>query len=297
MTALAIISDNDFESLLRKDAFRRSVQSILNSDIDSYFQRYHQKEEFKRFIKDTINTEFFWRDLFGRSELKDKIKSVVNDKINEKMSNIYVTSENIIRDKLPSKIDEQLNNKIPSVTINYLDNKLSKLVADEILKQLPLILNNDPKFQQILNNNQIKIESIFDRKSQNFIKNLEELTEKRLNEITHDDQYHIVNKRYFDAIEDKALHRLNIFEKSHSDKIVEFDNKISEIKVLSSSLQSTATTNLQNLQNQVQPIQNKISKQEDEIKVLKIYNWLLLTAVGSQFILISLLINGNIRIR
>jgi hypothetical protein len=87
--------------------------------VESEFSAFCQKEAFKQYVRDAINSELFWRDLFDKYRIE-------------------------------SKIDTHLSDKVPKLVRENVTYSLPGLVAKQLSEQLPTFLNQNVEMQRIL---------------------------------------------------------------------------------------------------------------------------------------------------
>ena len=92
-----------------------NIISISERDIRDFCQ----KDVFKQYVRNAVNDEFFWREVFN----------------NYRVGNL---------------VESKLSDAIPNRVNGYLNNVLSGLVAKEIINQLPNIVNSNYQMKQLL---------------------------------------------------------------------------------------------------------------------------------------------------
>ena len=103
----------------------------FNNDIVSFCQG----NSFKRYVRQAINDEMFWHDLFNNMN--------INNNIDNRLAVI-----------IPEKVKYQLESILPNMMetryLNYITNRFPGQVAKEINNQFPIYLDNNYQMQQIL---------------------------------------------------------------------------------------------------------------------------------------------------
>ena len=182
-------SDDDIQqqsqtvSVMRKSNKPKRVIYTDSQQIDSFLvlvEKATREDRFKQYIKSVVYDELFYRKLFDDNRLSDKI----DYKLNSFKSDIKLIVQSIVPDLVQSNV------KL------YLSSNLAK----EINTQMPNYLNNNHQMQQLLNNHQVKLEQALTSK----------LTEL-VTTIVNEEQYHTVNKAYFDAFRNKGDNEINTF--------------------------------------------------------------------------------------
>ena len=87
--------------------------------VESEFSAFCQKEAFKQYVRNAINSELFWRDLFDKYRIE-------------------------------SRIDTHLSDKVPKLVRDNMTYTLPGLVAKQLSEQLPTFLNQNADMQRIL---------------------------------------------------------------------------------------------------------------------------------------------------
>ncbi len=135
-------------------------------------------------------------------------------------------------DKLPQKVKEQLRIQLPD------------MVTSNIVKQLPSILNNDVTMQNILATHRDKLNIAISNSAKQIIEN-----------ITNDPEYHEVNKKYFNAFENRGTASIRSFEQKNNATILQLKNECDRV-----------TKELKTKLDQNDKLEERINELETDIK-------------------------------
>jgi len=189
----------------------------------SSFESFCRQDVFKRYVRAAINDEYFWQNIIQRMQVTNMV-------------------------------DSHINEQVPSRVRQHLDDVLAGRVSQEILKQLPHILDNNHRMQQILAEQRTSMTETLERAGR-------EVVERIVNE----DQYHEVNQAYFDTFKRKGDVGLSNFEDRGSLAIQQMEddckNRLSE---LSERLNETRI-----YQDKTNELQNRLTELENQISWLR----------------------------
>lgn len=156
-----------------------------SNNLESELVSFCQKEIFKGYVRDAVNTQMFWNNFWEHNRIESRV-------------------DNHLLSKVPGMVRE-------NVTSN-LDSKLAGLIATELAKQLPTYLNQNVQMRQILEDHAKLLNQ-----------NLETIAHDHLLKIVNEDNYHLVNKAYFDAFEARTKAAISEFDKHANSAIDMFD--------------------------------------------------------------------------
>lgn len=94
-----------------------TVSVISRHDLESFCQR----DAFKRYVREAINEEHFWKDIFRSLQITNQV-------------------------------DNHLNTNVPRRIDNHLSSVLAGRITIEVLNQLPSIVSNNHQMHEILKN-------------------------------------------------------------------------------------------------------------------------------------------------
>jgi ElaB/YqjD/DUF883 family membrane-anchored ribosome-binding protein len=165
----------------------------------------------KSYVKNIINNELFWKDLLQSNQINTEIKLKINEALREKVDDKISKLDNKIsklNDKINDKINDKVNNKIrdnipilvndyvslkvPTIISEHLMNKLPKLIVDQLIKEIPIFLKNDSIMNKILLDHSSSLNMELDKFARAY-----------LEKIVHEEEYHLINKAFFNALDDK----------------------------------------------------------------------------------------------
>lgn len=174
----------------------------------------------KDYVRHIVNSEMFWQDLFR---------------------NVQIT--NLISQELNNNVPRYVADHVPRQVKNYLDIQLESLVLKGVLHQLPSVVANNYQMQQILRDHATQMKTY-----------LQSVAREEVDKIVNEDKYHIINARYFAALDARGRERLNKFEGDGNDLMRKLQNKYdSDFKQLQSELShlSELKREIENLNNQI----------------------------------------------
>lgn len=149
-------------------------------------------DRFKRYIKSVVCDELFYRTFFDDVRLTNKIDYKMNSLKSDIRNDTERQTKLIVQSLIPALVPELVQTNVKLY--------LSSNVAREMANQLPNYLNNNHQMQQMLVDHQIRLEQALTLKLTELITN-----------IVNDDQYHTVNRAYFDAFRHKGDSEINTF--------------------------------------------------------------------------------------
>lgn len=122
------------------------------------FFSFCETDSFKRYVRAAVQDELFWDQL-------------LNDH------------------RVARRATEEANRE----TKTYLSQHLNSLVHQQVVKELPNVVNDSHQTQQMLNKHQVQLNHSLQQESRAI-----------LNRIVNEDQYHEVNRHYFEAFNRRA---------------------------------------------------------------------------------------------
>lgn len=120
--------------------------------------------------------------------------------IDDRFSWEKLLSSSTMTDKVNQKVRNYLDNHLFAAIRNHLDTNLSKFIK----KELPYILDNTSKMQDLFNEheNRLKLE-------------LDLTVRKLLKDITNEEEYHRVNQAYFNNVTERVNRMIAQQEKNY----------------------------------------------------------------------------------
>lgn len=118
------------------------IQTINKSDIQTIFTNFCREENFKTYVREAINSEFFWRDILHTYQLDSHIESKVKNTVPDLVKNQTSNLKNTIKESVDKFVTEKLE--------AYTKSQLPGNLAIELNNQIPLYLNNNHHMRQIL---------------------------------------------------------------------------------------------------------------------------------------------------
>lgn len=121
--------------------------------------------------------------------------------------------------KLDKSIRKSLKSQVPQQVNKYLDNNLTGSVRKEVENYLPTFLDNNDKINIILESHSRQLSNVLNNRSDLILKQVTDIekliadkAEEVVKNITSNEFYHEINKRYFEAMLDKANSKWKDFE-------------------------------------------------------------------------------------
>lgn len=223
---------------------------VTPTEIQVILKNFCAEEAFKNYVKNVVNNELFWKELFQKGQMDDKI----NNKIDKKISN--VKKEN--NDEIAKKFNEFIVMQLPL----HLNNALNNQLPGQLLKQLPTFLGNDCTMQKLLTDHRNNVSNQMDR----------EFTE-RMNGITNDDKYHEITRSYLDnvtnrgetQIKDQLAENNRKLSNQLQDNAQKFDTTMSEMKYLVNN----SLSKVNGVNEAMSNLNGDLGKLKKEVKQLK----------------------------
>lgn len=192
--------------------------------------------DIKDIVRETVDkkiSEDSWKNEFLEGL---RLKLLIGDEFDRKMnSNLSVISTNL-NNKLDNKMESgirQVKNKVDNmknelfnlkdvITMelsNYIKNHIPEHVSMELKNQIPVFVENNNKMQQILSEHSNKLKN-----------QLETLANEILDKIVNEDEYHEINKKYFDAFNNNGNNAINEMIGKYNEKLVEEELKGNDLR-------------------------------------------------------------------
>lgn len=182
----------------------------------------------KDYVRNIVNSEMFWQDLCRNMRINNLISSELNEKI-------------------PHQVRQNVNEQVPRQVRDYLNHRLDNLVSRELMKQLPGVVSNNYQMQKLLDNHANEMKNY-----------LQGIVREEVDKIVNEDQYHIINQRYFNAFNDKGAQRLAAFDRLGNQKITNLEDRYEK-----------DMGNLETELNQISTIRDKLTELSDQIWWIK----------------------------
>lgn len=146
-------------------------------DFDSRFASYCVTNDFKKFVRQSVSDEIFWRDYLSSVATRDLLSQI------------------------PEKVQSETNRLVPPMINRELETfsrvQIPSHVARALAEQLPGFLNNNAQMQQILHHHSL-----------NLNQQLTDAAHIVLEQVVNEDQYHIMTNRLSAAITQKSEENL-----------------------------------------------------------------------------------------
>lgn len=148
-----------------------------------------QGSDFKTYVRQAINDEFFWRDLLGQLKLSETIETKISNKLH----------------KLPSLVKTELEKTLPDMMqrkfMEYVMNQLPGQITKEMNSQLPTYLNNNYQMQTILEKHKESLSNCLEIK-----------VKEILNRIVNDPTYQEITNTQLSIMDQKTERKLREME-------------------------------------------------------------------------------------
>jgi hypothetical protein len=184
-------------------------------ELQSFLINFCREEQFKQYVRETIDNRLFFDNLCQNYKLDSKIENKVKEQIGNVKQNLDDSVEKLVkkklRDQLPNNVTQELNTQLPN----------------QLLNQLPVYLNNNYQMRQIL-----------DTHSQQLNDRLTDLAKQTLDRLTNEEQYQIVTAshlnnmalRYNEAVSKQLQEQSNKFNENSAINMKTFSNALENIK-------------------------------------------------------------------
>lgn len=219
----------------------------MQPDFNIILTNFCQEATFKRYVRDAINTEFFWRDIFQNQNYRN----VVDRRVDDKMSNIKEQIKNSTTNLVMEKLESYTKSQLPKNILYELDKQL----PDQIQKQLPAYLDRNPKMQEILQAHINQLNTV-----------LYNSAKQTLDQLTNEEQYHSITISHMNSMATRYNEEMSKQRDTNNtkfnDQLASHDKKIEDMIIL---IKGQATKSLEDFQS----FNTKASGFETELKQLK----------------------------
>ena len=254
-------------------ALANPTQTCNLVNINGTLVAFCQTSDFKKYVRDAVNNEMFWRTLLDTWRIDSKIKDEVNNQLSNtnKIRDIAKTEAHSVTDKL-------VKNQLDNYTMFQIPSHVSKALSEQITGFL---------------NNNIQMNQILSQHSQNQNQSLYNSAMETLNRIVNEPQYHMVTTAHLGAIdmkfnkslqciEERANSELARHTESFNNQLHEFNKKVAnELKIVTET-----NTRMNNIERQVMDLSNRINNLEQSNTSLKIINGfciIVITCIGLSY--------------
>ena len=211
-----------------------NVSLGLNND----FITFCATQNFKNYVKEAINDELFWRDIFGKYSLENTIDSTLQAKMRK------------IREEIKTTIDDQISHfatySVPGLVSKSLNDQISIFLLNNAQMQNMLHIHLDKTKEQI----KITAHDIMDK-------------------ISNEDKYHTMMIKSGESLDNRINDIIRIEEMRFNSKLIEmqnhFNNYLNEINTNIAS----KIKHIDNLEITVSEHQKDINELKRNITVLQ----------------------------
>ena len=239
--------------MMHENSYIIDTSSATPSMLSSYMVDSHTQDSLKRIIKSVV------LEINNEETIKKMYRDIlVNDYTfwqklasNERLETRFTAIETRM---------EKTNKLLTENLLSKFRLELPTIVSEIIDKQITLKLKNElPHF---LNNNMIMNEILLKHSD-----NLEKKLEKIVNEMVADDNFHVINRKYWDAFNAKSDVVIEKFKNDGRSSINEikrqYDNDLAGLKT---ELETSKTSNRE-LNDRIARIEEKIKKTSDSSEI------------------------------
>ena len=181
-------------------------RTITTSNFNEHVIIFCNSDRFKVIVRETFNEESFWKEFIRNL----KIENLISTTIKDKMSKVKIEVATI---KTDAKRD--INNDIQQKFREHMDTIAGK-VARELSIQIPAYLSNHHQMQQILSSHKSEVEKTVQEHLAKALIEIENKTRSELERIVNEDDYHNINKAYFDAFTNKGDRLIKDLQLTHT---------------------------------------------------------------------------------
>lgn len=221
------------------DSFNDS-KKIKLANINGELVAFCKTSDFKRYVKDAINDEMFWRNILQTYSVTSMVQSELNNKIPTQVQN---EAAKIVS----SMVQDKLN--------NYTQFQIPAQVAKALSEQINNFLNNNAQMNQILTTH-----------SESLNLQLYNNAMKTLHEIVNEPQYHLVTNEHIKAIKTRYDDSLRMIDADAQRRIAQneatfksqMDNFRQQVDRETKSLTETRIK-LGQAENRISDLDNKLS--------------------------------------
>ncbi|XWV26962.1 hypothetical protein QJ857_gp0087 [Tupanvirus soda lake] len=205
------------------------MSSTCHINVNDTIVSFCQGSSFKNYVRQAINDEMFWRDLF------------TNMNLNNNIDNRLVT-------KIPDHVKRELERILPEMMrtryLDYIVNQFPGQVSKEINNQIPNYLNNNYQMQQILDTHKSSLKQ-----------QLESTVRDILDRISNDPKYQEVVEAHLQTIDNNGTQKIKEIS----------NNAYAQLK----SIRSDFNQELDRMKNEVDTNMSELSSQLSELQNIK----------------------------
>jgi len=228
------------------------ILETSTADFQTILINFCREENFKKYVREAINSELFWREMLQRyqldSHIESKVKSTVPDLVKNQTSD------------LKSSIQKSVNEKLDTYS-----KSLSGNIALELNNQVPAYLNNNYRMGQIL-----------DSHTQQLNNTLYESAKQTLDKLTNEEKYQVVTAshlnnmsiRYNTAIDNQLQQNTMKFD----NQFLSYTNNINTAIQTVNNKTEQSLTQFNNFNSTAKTLTDKINQLEKELVSMKFAN-------------------------
>lgn len=157
-----------------------------------------QKEMFKSYVRDAINNEMFWRDIFDRYRVE-------------------------------SRVDNHLSSKVPQLVRDNVTYTLPGLVVEQLGKQLPTYLNQNIEMQRILTDHAQRLNQTLETSARTHLQKI--VNEDQYHEV-HKAFFDAINSRtntVINEIKQNGQTAINMMQQQCDQRLSHFSEQVGKL--------------------------------------------------------------------
>lgn len=176
-----------------------SEEPVTLVNLDGQIAGFCKTSDFKRYVRDAINDEMFWRNILQTYSISSMVQTELTNSVPIRVQN----EANKIINKM---VDERLD--------NYTKFQIPSHVSKALSEQIAVFLNNNAHMNQILETHSA---------SQNM--QLYSSAMETLHKVVNEPQYHMVTNAHIDAMKTKYDESLLTINKNAEQQVLSNESK------------------------------------------------------------------------
>ncbi len=221
--------------------------------------------------------------LSGQERFTKRVEEIVSSVLNNSLfwNNLMQANKlNNFETRIQYSVDNQLRSQVPKIIMDQLTLVLSNMVHKEMTNQLPGYLNNNHTMQSFLQSHKEGLQIAFEDQSLIMESKLTALINETVRKIVNEDQYHIINKAYFDAFKVRGDEMIQNVSNKATKAIADLSTELKESKLAREKQQK----HIDNFQDKIAQLTKDNVKMKEEIKSLDSWTFNCAIIVGAVFV-------------
>jgi hypothetical protein len=162
-----------------------SISVSQTPDFQVVLTNFCREDAFKRYVREAINTELFWRDILSNINFNNNMET----KMKEKISNFKDKIENSVRNIIETQLNSYKAKDIPYAVSDEVEKQIPKQLPTHLSKYL----DNNYEMRKILNDHIQSVTTV-----------LYNSCKETLDKLTNDEQYHEITNSHIKNITDRC---------------------------------------------------------------------------------------------